>query len=131
MPSIKNLEMAAAVSANKNISIVKSFFGLSQKVVYTPTQSPVKVVVNDYSSEEGSRLERLLSLSADEIERDLAAKGTPAKADLGPCRLEACVSADGQFCAVQLFHFADFRYTPFFKARFFEGDEAKTIAKLL
>ena len=40
MSSIKNLDMAAAVSAYKNITIKKSLF--STKSIYTPTGSTVK-----------------------------------------------------------------------------------------
>jgi hypothetical protein len=53
MPSIKNLEMAAAISAYNNISIRKSFF--STKVFYIPTQSPVKAIVQEYSILEDKR----------------------------------------------------------------------------
>ena len=43
--------MAKAITDNKNIEIVKSFLGLSNKLVYKPTNSKVKVHINCYSSE--------------------------------------------------------------------------------
>ena len=60
MPSVKNLEMAAAISAYNNIEIKKSLF--STKAIYTPTQSAVKVNVLEYVPAEGERIERLLNM---------------------------------------------------------------------
>ena len=65
MPSIKNLEMAAAISAYNNISIRKSFF--STKVFYIPTQSPVKAIVQEYSLLEGKRLLQLLDMPIEQM----------------------------------------------------------------
>ena len=59
MPSIKNLEMVNAVSSHKNISVKKSLF--STKFIYEPTQSPLKVIVQEYSSSDGERLTKLLN----------------------------------------------------------------------
>ena len=103
MPSIKNLEMAAAVSSYEHISISKSFFGLSQKMVYTPTNSPVRIIINEYAPTEGERLEHLLSLPINEIEAELKAKGKPASTAIGHYRLECCLSEDLQFCALRYF----------------------------
>lgn len=131
MPSIKDLEMAAAVSANHHIEIQKSLFGLSQKAVYVPTQSPVKAIVNEYAPADGERLERLLDLPLDKLATTLASKGAPKPVPIGHFRLEACLSDDCQFCALQLLRFVDFKYSPAFESRFYEGKDAETIAKLL
>lgn len=129
MPSIKSLEMAAAVSAHKNIEMKKSLF--STKCVYTPTQSPVKALVLEYAPSEGERLERLLSLSPDKMAEEIAEKGKPKAAAIGHFRLEACLSADGQFCALQLFRFADFKNNAVFEPRFYEGKDAASVTQLL
>ena len=129
MPSIKNLEMAGAVSAYKNIEIKKSLF--STKAVYTPTQSPVKVMVLEYAPSEGERLERLFSLSPDKMAAEIEQKGKPQPAAIGHFRLEVCLSADGQFCALQLFRFADFKNNAVFEPRFYEGHDAEAVAALL
>ena len=65
MPSIKNLEMAAAVSSYKSVTIKKSWF--STKIIYTPTQSRVNVIIQEYSPTEGERLERLLNMPLDRM----------------------------------------------------------------
>ena len=47
MSSIKNLEMAAAISSYQHIEIKKSLF--STKAIYTPTQSLAKAIILEYS----------------------------------------------------------------------------------
>lgn len=131
MSNIKNFEMAEAISSKSYININKSFFGLCQEVIYVPTGSRVKAVRQEYSADEGGRLEQLLSLPADKLEAELDSKGKPAVTDMGNYQLQACVSNDRQFCAVQLFRFYDFVYHPLDEPRFFEGKEAETISKLI
>ena len=129
MPSIKNLEMAAAVSAYKNIEIKKSLF--STKAVYTPTQSPLRVLLLEYSPTEGERVERLLEMSPDRMSAEIAEKGKPKAGANGNFRLEVCLSDDRQFCALQLFRFADFRNNAVIEPRFYEGKDAEAAAQLL
>lgn len=57
--------------------------------------------------------------------------GKPAAGVNGNYRLEACLSDDRQFCAIQLFRFADFSYRPLSDARFYEGNDVERVAKLL
>ena len=128
MPSLKDLEMAAAVSANRNIDIKKSLF--SKKVIYTPTQSPVKVMILDYSPVEGDRLARLLEMPLDKMVAEIEQKGAPKSAPIGHYRFEVCLSEDRQFCAIQLFRFVDFKNSPVFEPRFYEGKDVEMIAKL-
>jgi len=129
MSSIKNLEMAAALSAYQHIEIKKSLF--STKAVYTPTQSRARAIVLEYSPSEGERVERLLEMPLDKMAADIQEKGKPATGVNGNFRLELCLSDDHQFCALQLFRFGDFRYNPVFEPRFYEGKDVETIALLL
>lgn len=129
MTSFKNLEMAAAVSTHEHITIKKSLF--SKKAIYTPSQSPIKVIVQDYTPIEGDQLEHLLNLPLNKMDALIDQKGKPQTTPIGHYRLEVCLSEDHQFCALQLFCFADFTYHPVFDARFYEGEDVKTIAKLI
>ena len=129
MSSIKNLEMAAALSAYQHIEIKKSLF--STKVVYTPTQSQVKACILEYSPTEGERVERLLGMPLDKMAADIQQKGKPAAGANGNFRLELCLSDDRQFCALQLFRFGDFQYKPVFESRFYEGKDVEAVALLL
>ena len=131
MPSIKDLEMAAAVSSYENISIKNGLFGLSKKAVYTPTGSTIKVIINDYSPAEGEHLERLLELPLDKLANEVNTKGKPTPTAIGHYRLELCLSVDHQFCALQLFRFMDFKNNPVFEPRFYEGKDAGIIASLV
>lgn len=128
MSSIKNLEMASALSAHPHIEIKKSLF--STKAVFTPTQSRVKAVVLEYTPSEGERVARLLSMSPSEMIADIRQKGKPAAGANGNYRLELCLSDDQRFCAVQLLRFGDFQYKPVIEPRFFEGDDVAAIALL-
>ena len=129
MSSIKNLEMAAALSAYQHIEIKKSLF--STKAIYTPTQSPAKAIILEYSPSEGERVARLLDMPLDKMAADIQQKGKPATGANGNFRLELCLSDDHQFCAVQLLRFGDFQYKPVFDPRFYEGKDVEPFTKLL
>ncbi len=131
MSNIKNLEMAAAISAYNNVIIQKTLFGLSQKVVYTPTGSRVRVRVFEYAPAEGEKMARLLSLPPEKIEAEMKTTGKPQSTDIGHYRLEACFSCDSQFCAIQLFRFGDFKYMPVTDTLFYEGSDAQIVTKLI
>ena len=129
MSSFKSLEMAYAVSIHPHITVRKSFF--QTKVIYTPTQSPVRVVIHEYTPTEGSRLLSLLDMPKDKLLAELQQKGAPASGSNGHYHLEACLSEDRQFCALQVFRYGDFRYNAIGEPHFYEGDDAKVIAQIL
>ena len=129
MSSIKNLEMAAALSTYQHIEIKKSLF--STKAIYTPTQSLAKAIILEYSPSEGERVARLLDMPLDKMAADIQQKGKPATGANGNFRLELCLSDDRQFCAVQLLRFGDFQYKPVFDPRFYEGKDVEPFTKLL
>ena len=129
MSSIKNLEMAAALSAYHHIEIKKSLF--STKAVYTPTQSQAKAYILEYSPTEGERVARLLDMPLAKMVADIQENGKPVNGANGNFRLELCLSDDRQFCALQLFRFGDFQYKPVFEPRFYEGKDAEDIAQLM
>ena len=121
--------MAAAVFAYKNITIKKSLF--STKAIYTPTNSIVKAMALEYSPSDGEKVQRLLDLPLDKMAADIEQKGKPRTGANGNFRLEVCLSDDRQFCALQLFRFADFSYRPLFEPRFYEGTDVEAVAMLL
>lgn len=131
MAKIKNLGIAEAVSSHPSIIIRHSFFGLFQTVIYEPSGSPVKIVVQDYSPIDGERLEKLLSLPIERLKSELETKGKPSSTAIGNFRLEACLSRDRLFCALQLFRFVNFSYIPVTEPLFFEKEAAETIVKLI
>lgn len=120
--------MAAAVSAHNNITIKKSLF--STKAIYTPTGSPVKAMVLEYSPTEGEEVERLLDLPIAKIPTEVSRKGKPRTGSNGNFRLEVCLSDDHQFCSLQLFRYVDFIYQPLFEPRFYEGKDVEPLLSI-
>lgn len=129
MSSLKNLEMAYAVSTHPHITVKKSFF--STKVLYTPTGSRVRVSVYEYTPTEGAYLISLLDTPLDKLPDELRQKGKPTPGSNGHFHLEVCLSEDRRFCALQVFRYGDFRYSAIGEPRFYEGDDARTVAQIL
>ena len=129
MSSLKNMEMAYAVSTHPHITVKKSFF--SSKVIYAPTGSPVRAIIHEYTPTEGDYLISLLSLPLDKLPDELRRKGKPVPGSNGHYHLEACLSDDRQFCTLQLFRFVDFKNSAVFEPRIYEGIDAERIAQIL
>ena len=131
MASINNLEMAETIANNSNIKISKGFLGIGSKATYTPTNSKLNAVINYYSAEDAQAYVKLINAAETEI-ASLAKKVTPpAKLSISNYRLEACVTDDKQFVAIQVLSYADFRNTPICDVKYFEGEAAQAIAALL
>ena len=130
MTKIKNLEMAATISNNNDITINTSFFGLCEKVTYVPTGSRVKAQTFEYSPINGERLGILLDSDTDEINRQLNRGVTVRATSVGNMRAEICKSDDRQFLAVNLLRFSNFRYDPVGEVKFFRGHDAEVACRL-
>lgn len=131
MASINNLEMAETISNNSNIKISKGFLGIGSKATYTPTNSKLNAVINYYSAEDAQAFVKLINAAETEV-ASLAKKMTsPKKLSISNYRLEACVTDDKQFVAIQVLSYADFRNTPICDLKYFEGEAAQSIATLL
>ena len=130
MTKIKNLEMAATISNNNDITINTSFFGLCEKVTYVPTGSRVKAQTFEYSPINGERLGILLDSDTDEINRQLNRGVTVRATSVGNMRAEICQSDDRQFLAVNLLRFSNFRYDQVGEVKFFHGHDAEVVSRL-
>lgn len=131
MASIKNLEMAETISNNPNIKISKGFLGIGSKAIYTPTNSKLNAVINYYSAEDAQAFVKFINAAETEV-ASLAKKMTPpSKLSISNYRLEACVTDDKQFVAIQVLSYADFRNTPICDLKYFEGEAAQAIAAML
>ena len=129
MSKINHLEMGAEVMALEEIEVKKSFLGLSTKLMYKPTQSVVKVKENEYTAEDGRKLETILAANPENVEE--AVQKFPVSAvGMGNIKLEACISDDHQFAAVQLLAFKDFDYKPVTEMKVYTDSAAQAIAKL-
>lgn len=129
MAKINHLEMGAEVMALEQVETKKGFLGLSTKLIYKPTNSIIKVKENEYSAENGRRLEDILATAPENVEEAIN-KFPISAAGIGNMKLEACISEDHQFAAVQLLAFKDFDYQPVTGVHIYEGKAAGAVAKL-
>lgn len=131
MTKFTHLAMAQALAKDQRISVKNTFFGLCQKVRYTPTGSAVSTLRKQFAPDEGSKLEYALNLPADKRPAAVAQLGKQAEAPIGNYLLEACTSADRQFAALRLYQYQQLQYQPVSPLCVFTGDEALTVALCL
>lgn len=130
MANFKNLNMVSELMSNPNLRVVSSMFGLSKKLVYAPTGATVAVHRYNYNPEAVSHLQNV-------IESDSKGLAAAVKAcrvqrlEIGNIELDACVSADKRFVALQLLRFMDYTYQPVTRVAFYEGDQAQLVASIL
>lgn len=129
MANFKNLEMAQAVANHNDIIVKKTFF--STKVVYQPTQSPLRISTQEYTPDMGERMERLLKQPVDKLANELQQKGKPTPTPVGQYRLEVAAAEDGSFIALQLFRFVDFNYQPVTDTLFYIGADVAKVSAVI
>lgn len=129
MAKINHFVMGTKVMALDNIEVKKGFLGLSTKLIYKPTNSEVKIKENEYSAEDGKKLETILASKPENLD-DAIRKNPVSVKELGNARLEACVSNDHQFAAAMLLSFKDLSYTPVTGLHVYEGKAAEAFTKL-
>ena len=130
MAKINHLEMGDYVMSLEDIQVKKSFMGLSTKLIYKPTNSVSKIKEKEYSVEDGRKLEELLSTSPESMEATINNLSV-SSIGMGNAKLQACLSDDHQFAAVQLLTFKDFDYQPISDVKVYTGKTAEAFTKLL
>ena len=103
--------------------------GWTMKLVYKPTNSVLKVKEQEYTIEDGRKLENILSSAPENMEAAIS-KFPVSTVGMGNMKLEACISQDGQFVAAQLLSFKDFSYQPVTEMKVYTGKTAEAFAKL-
>jgi len=131
MANIKNFEMSKELFSKSYLSVSKSFFGLSTRVVYNPTGSQLNGYSYEYTPEAGQRLQSLLSADESELDAVVQNFGKVNHSDIGAIRLEACISADRQFAALQLFTYSQYLSKPITDVKIYEGHAAETISSVI
>lgn len=130
MASFSKMEIAKVLSNDSHISVKKGFLGLSTKVLYAPTGEPMTLVVNEYDVNGAATIETILKADDNKLQSEIKRLGKPQPAPIGGLRLEAAVSADRQWAAVQAFRYVDLRYKPVCDFRILEGAAAEAISSL-
>ena len=129
MSKINHLEMGAEVMGLDEIEVKKGFLGMSVKLIYKPTNSVIKVKENEYTAEDGRKLENILCTEPENVEQ--AIRDFPVSSiGMGNVKLQGCISTDHQFAAVQLLNFKDFDYKPVGEVHIFTGKAAEAFAAL-
>ena len=122
--------MATELLSNNHIQVVSSMLGLSKKLVYTPTRATVKVKKLNFNPEAVAHLQRVIESGSHELAA--AVKACHAKRqEIGNIELDACISTDKQFVALQLLKFMDYTYQPISKVASYEGDDAQLVASII
>ena len=129
MAKINHLEMTENLMALNDIEVKKGFMGWTMKLIYKPTNSVLKVKEQEYTAEDGRKLENILSSAPENIEAAIS-KFPVSTVGMGNIKLEACISQDGQFVAAQLLSFKDFSYQPVTEMKVYTGKTAEAFAKL-
>lgn len=131
MANINKLEMGRTLATDPRISTTSTFFGLIHTSVYVPTGSKMATYTFEYPAEREAKIEALIGLTGDALANAATDLKTLKSDTLGNLRLEACVSADRRFAALQLFRYSNFEATPLSRLAVYEGADAATIASLL
>ena len=129
MANFKNLNMAQELLSHNDLKVVSSMMGLSKKLVYVKTGATVRAYRYNYTPESATHLERIIESDS----KGLAAAVKSCRAtrvEIGNIELDACVSADKQFVALQLMQFSDYTYHPISKVAFYEGEEAQFVSSI-
>ena len=130
MAKFKHLQMAETICNDARISVSKSFLGLSTKVTYLPTNSSVYVKTIEFSPETGDKLKAILEGPREKLAKALK-NLKPRPTVNGNYMVEACISRDGAFAALQLTRFLSLCYEPVTEVLIFERDEAQAIKEAL
>lgn len=129
MAKINHFVMGAEVMALNTIEVKKGFLGFGTKLVYKPTNSDVQIKENEYSAEDGKKLETILTAKPENLD-DAICKYPVSVKELGNARLEACISSDRQFAAAMLLSFQGLSYKPVTGLCVYEGKAAESFANL-
>ena len=119
-----------SVALQSYITRKSTFFGLINRLVYSPTDSRLNFTSRYYAPILREELKELFALGDQVLEKRLAKMNRFEQAMNGNLLVECCVSADKQFVALQLKHFEQIDYQPISDVRFLQGESAMQAAKV-
>ena len=130
MATFNKLAMSAELLSHNELRVVSTMMGLSKKLVYTPTGAAVNVKKFNYNPEAVAHLQRIIDSDGKGLAQAVKACHAEQVA-IGNVELDACISTDKQFAALQLLQFSDYSYHPISKVAFYEGDQAQLVTSIL
>lgn len=129
MAKINHIEMGEDVMALNDVQVKKGFMGWSVKLIYKPTQSKIQIKEKEYTAEDGKKLENILTAAPAEVETAIS-KFPVSAISMGNFKLQACLSDDSQFAALQLLAYKDFDYKPVTEMKVYTGRTAEVFSRL-
>lgn len=129
MAKINHIEMGEDVMALNDVQVKKGFMGWSVKLIYKPTQSKIQIKEKENTAEDGKKLENILTAAPAEVETAIS-KFPVSAISMGNFKLQACLSDDSQFAALQLLAYKDFGYKPVTEMKVYTGRTAEVFSRL-
>ena len=129
MAKINHIEMGEDVMALNDVQVKKGFMGWSVKLIYKPTQSKIQIKEKEYTAEDGKKLQNILTAAPAEVETAIS-KFPVSAISMGNFKLQACLSDDSQFAALQLLAYKDFGYKPVTDMKVYTGRTAAVFSRL-
>ena len=129
MAKINHIEMGEDVMALNDVQVKKGFMGWSVKLIYKPTQSKIQIKEKEYTAEDGKKLENILTAAPAEVETAIS-KFPVSAISMGNFKLQACLSDDSQFAALQLLAYKDFGYKPVTEMKVYTDRTAEVFSRL-
>ena len=121
--------MGEDVMALNDVQVKKGFMGCSVKLTYKPTQSKIQIKEKEYTAEDGKKLQNILTAAPTEVETAIS-KFPVSAISMGNFKLQACLSDDSQFAALQLLAYKDFGYEPVTDMKVYTGRTAEVFSRL-
>lgn len=128
MAKINHIEMGEDVMALNDVQVKKGFMGWSVKLIYKPTQSKIQIKEKEYTAEDGKKLQNILTAAPAEVETAIS-KFPVSAISMGNFKLQACLSDDSQFAALQLLAYKDFGYKPVTDMKVYTGRTAEVFSR--
>ena len=121
--------MGEDVMALNDVQVKKGFMGWSVKLIYKPTQSKIQIKEKENTAEDGKKLQNILTAAPAEVETAIS-KFPVSAISMGNFKLQACLSDDSQFAALQLLAYKDFGYKPVTEMKVYTGRTAEVFSRL-
>lgn len=121
--------MGEDVMALNDVQVKKGFMGWSVKLTYKPTQSKIQIKEKEYTAEDGKKLQNILTAAPTEVETAIS-KFPVSAISMGNFKLQACLSDDSQFAALQLLAYKDFGYKSVTDMKVYTGRTAEVFSRL-
>ena len=125
------MEMTEGLLASGKIKEHRSFFGLFSSFTYSETGGKLQCAQPEYGQQSGPALKMIASAKAGTVAETMARAGKLHTQPNGSFRLDVVYSAERDFVAVQLFHYADYHFTAASVVNVFEGEEASLLVSAL